>query len=121
METLTKKEEQVMQILWKIESGFVKDVIAKMPEPKPPYNTVSSVVRILEQKGFVKHKAYGKTYEYFPAINKSDYKKRTFKAILKDYFEGSYKNVVSFMVNDESLSQEEIEEMKKIIDESEKE
>lgn len=117
MEQLTKTEERIMHILWKIKKGFVKDIIAEMPEePKPPYNTISSVVRLLEQKGFVTHKAYGKTHEYYPCISKINYKKYMFKSMLSNYFEGSYKNVVSFIVEDESLSDKEIEEMKRIIE-----
>ena len=71
---LTRAEQEIMQVLWRIEKGFVKDVLEELPEPKPAYNTVSTVIRILEQKGFVEHKAYGKTHEYFPAISKEKYK-----------------------------------------------
>ncbi|RCR69467.1 BlaI/MecI/CopY family transcriptional regulator [Larkinella punicea] len=109
MEQLTKTEEKVMQILWNIKKGFVKDVIDGMPNPKPPYNTISSLIRILEKKGFVGHKAYGKTHEYFPLISKLAYRKFTFKNFLMNYFEGSPEKVVSFMVNEEKLSPEEIE------------
>ena len=77
MKELTKAEEQIMQILWDLEKGFVKDIVERFPEPKPAYNTVSTIVRILEQKGFVDHTAYGKTHEYFPLVGKSDYT-RTF-------------------------------------------
>lgn len=100
-----------MQILWGIKKGFVKDVIEQMPPPSPPYNTVSSLIRILEKKGFVGHTAYGKTYEYFPLISKRAYRKYTFKNYLANYFEGSPKNVVSFMVNEQSMSPEEIRRM----------
>ncbi len=117
METLTKKEEEVMQILWKLKEAFVKDVIKEMPEPKPPYNTISSIVRILEKKGFIDHKAFGKTHLYFPIINKVKYRKSAFKSFLSNYFEGSYENVVSFMMKDQQMSDAEAEELKKIIDE----
>lgn len=115
MEQLTQTEERIMQVLWKLKSAFVKDVIAELPEPKPPYNTVSSVIRLLEKKGFVSHKAYGKTYEYFPAIKKKDYSKLTFKKMLGGYFENSYKSLVSFIVEEESLSDHEIQELEKLI------
>ena len=116
METLTKKEEEVMQILWKLKEAFVKDVITEMAEPKPPYNTISSIVRILEKKGFIDHKAFGKTHLYFPIINKAKYRKSAFTNFLSNYFEGSYENVVSFMMNDQQMSDTEAEELKKIID-----
>ncbi len=116
MEQLTKKEEEIMQVLWHLKKGFVKDVIAQMPEPKPPYNTISSVVRILEKKGFIGHKAYGKTHEYFPVISKLAYKKYSLTSIIKNYFEGSYKNVVSFLVSETDLSKDDVNEMIKLID-----
>jgi len=116
METLTKTEEKIMQIMWTIKKGVVKDVIDQMPEPKPPYNTISSVVRILEKKGFVTHKAYGKTHEYFPKISKSTYKRQTFKKLLSNYFEGSYKNVVSFMLDEKEIDEKQILELKEIIE-----
>ncbi|MCQ2973722.1 MAG: BlaI/MecI/CopY family transcriptional regulator [Bacteroidales bacterium] len=116
MEQLTKAEEKVMQILWKLKSAFVKDIIAEMPDPKPPYNTISSVVRILREKGFVDFKAYGKTYEYFPAISKLAYKKFAFGQMLKNYFDGSYETMVSYMVDEETISDSEIKEIKDIIE-----
>ena len=119
METLTKTEEKVMHILWEIKQGFVKDVIDRMPDPKPPYNTISSLIRILEKKGFVDHKAYGKTHEYFPKIPKSAYRRFTFRDFLTNYFEGSPGNVVSFMVEEENLSGEEIQQMLRLLDQPE--
>lgn len=115
MESLTSAEEHVMQIIWELKSAFVKEIIAEYPDPKPPYNTVSSVVRILEKKGFVDYKAYGKTHQYFPVVAKKDYSKRSFKDLLGNYFEGSYKSLVSFIVNEEPLSEAEILELEKLI------
>ncbi|MDW7695202.1 BlaI/MecI/CopY family transcriptional regulator [Flammeovirgaceae bacterium SG7u.111] len=115
MEQLTKAEEKVMRVLWELKKAFVKNVIAEMGEPQPPYNTISSVVRVLESKGFVDHKAYGKTYEYYPLISKGEYKKYTFKKLMGDYFDGSYENLVSFMVQEEQLSSNELEEIKELI------
>ncbi|GAB3273495.1 BlaI/MecI/CopY family transcriptional regulator [Larkinella harenae] len=119
MEALTKAEEKVMQILWGIRKGFVKDVIDAMPDPKPPYNTISSLIRILEKKGFVEHKAYGKNHEYFPAVSKLAYRKFTFKNFLANYFEGAPENVVSFMVKEEKLSPEEVQRMMELLDQFE--
>ena len=115
MEKLTTKEEEIMQILWEIDKGFVKDIIEKLPLPKPAYTTISSIVRILETKGFVDHTAYGTTHQYFPLVAKDEYKKLTFQFILKNYFDNSIKNVVSYLAKEEKLSNEEIMEISEII------
>jgi predicted transcriptional regulator len=94
---LTKAEEQVMQILWKLEKAFVKDIVERIPEPKPAYNTISTVIRILEKKGFVDHEAFGKTYRYFPSIGKKEYTKAFFKNFLTNYFGNSFQEMVSFL------------------------
>ena len=112
MKELTKAEEQVMQILWKIEKGFVKDIIDSMPKPKPAYNTVSTIIRILEKKGFVGHNAYGKTHEYYPLVSKKDYSGKFLKGFVKNYFGNSYRQMVSHFAKEENLS---IEEMESII------
>jgi len=119
METLTKKEEEVMQILWEIEKGFVKDIIKEMQGEKPPYNTVSSIVRILAKKGFVDFNQYGNTYEYFPIIEKKDYRKKIFGSMLNNYFDSSYKKIVSFLAQEKDLDEEQAAEILKIIEESE--
>lgn len=119
MEDLNKNEEAVIRILWEIKRGVVRDVIAKMPDPKPPYTTVSSVIRFLEKKGYVGHKAYGKTHEYFPLISKSAYLKQSFNNFLKNYFEGSAEKVVSFMVKEKKLHPKEVEEIKRLIEDYE--
>ena len=117
MEELTKTEEKIMQALWELKSAFVKDIIEKIDEePKPPYNTISSVVRILEKNGYVGYKAYGKTYEYFPIIEKAEYAKKTFKKILNNYFDNSASSLLSFLVKEESISSEELDVLKSIID-----
>jgi predicted transcriptional regulator len=116
MEELTKTEERIMQALWDIGPAFVKDIIEKLPdEPKPPYNTISSVVRLLEKKGYVGYKAYGKTYEYFPLISKTEYRKYTFGKLFKDYFDGSAESLLSFMVKEENLSEDDINQIKNLI------
>ena len=116
MEELTKAEERIMQVLWKLQKAFVKDIIDELEEePKPPYNTISSIVRLLEKKGYVNYKAYGKTYEYFPAITKDEYAKTTFSKLFSGYFDNSPTSLLSFMVKEEKLSEKDIEEIKKII------
>jgi predicted transcriptional regulator len=115
MKELTKAEEQIMQILWKLKAGFVKDIRDQLPEPKPAYNTVSTIVRILEKKGFVSYIAYGKTHQYYPIIKKDVYKKQSLKRLVKNYFGNSYGEMVSFFTKDENLSASELEEIVKII------
>lgn len=117
MKELTKAEEQVMQVLWKIEKGFVNDVLAKFQEPKPAYNTVSTIIRILENKGFIDHKAYGKTHEYFPTISKKEYTQNYFKGFMKNYFSNSYEALASFLTSDKNISIAELEEMKALMEE----
>lgn len=118
MEALTKREEEIMQIFWDMKKGFVKDVITKLPE-NTPYNTISSIVRILEKKGFLKYKQYGNTYEYSAKISKKRYRKQIFKSLMADYFDNSYKKVVSYMVKENKLDEKDIEEMMKIIEQNE--
>ncbi|MEM9858021.1 MAG: BlaI/MecI/CopY family transcriptional regulator [Bacteroidota bacterium] len=115
MEKLTKTEEPVMQIIWSLGSVFVRDIIKELPEPKPPYNTISSLVRILEDKGMVGHKAYGRTYEYFPLVSKAAYRKHIFGSLVKNYFDNSYADLMSFMAKDSNLSTEEQEDLKDFI------
>lgn len=113
MRELTKAEDQVMQVLWKLEKAFVKDIIEQLPEPKPAYNTVSTIIRILENKGFVDHKSFGKTYEYYPIVSKESYSKFTIRNVLQNYFGGSMQNLVSFFAKNENLSLQEIEALQK--------
>lgn len=116
MEELTKAEERIMQVIWKLQKAFVKDIIDQLEEePKPPYNTISSIVRLLEKKGYISYKAYGKTYEYFPAISKEDYTKTTFSKMFSGYFDSSPASLLSFMVKEEKLSAADIEELKALI------
>jgi predicted transcriptional regulator len=115
MKKLTRKEEEVMKILWKLEKAFVKDIIEKYPDPKPHYNTISSLVRLLQDKGIVSYKQYGNTYEYYPLISKEEYKKSFMKQVVSDYFDNSYKNAVAFFVKEKGLSPEELEELVQLI------
>lgn len=117
MKELTKAEEQIMQVLWKIKKGFVKDILDWLPDPKPAYNTVSTIVRILEKKGFVGYVAFGKTHEYFPIVQKKDYTKAFLKNFVGGYFSNSYKQMVSFFAQEENLSLKDMEELQRIIEE----
>ena len=102
-----------MQILWELEKGFVKDIIERMPEPKPAYNTVSTIVRILEQKGFVDHTAYGKTHEYFPLISRKEYTRSFMKNFVTTYFKGSFQEMVSFFAREDNLTVAELDQLMK--------
>ncbi len=115
MEELTKAEERIMLICWNLQKAFVKDVIAEMEE-NPPYNTVSSVVRILEKKGYLGHEQFGNTYRYHPLISKSEYRKFFTKKLLSGYFDDSPASLVSFLVKEEKLSEEEKEQLRQLID-----
>lgn len=112
---LTKAEEQVMQILWQIRKGFVKDILDKMPEPKPAYNTVSTIVRILEKKGFVGYTAYGKSHEYHPLVEKTDYSNTYLKNFMHSYFGGSFRQMVSFFAKENQLDASELDEVMKYV------
>ncbi len=111
MKELTKAEEQIMQELWLLEKAFVKEIVDKLPEPKPAYNTVSTIIRILEKKGFVDHYAYGKTHQYFPLISKTDYTKSYFKNFLSGYFSNSFQEMVSFFAKEDKMTLSDLEEI----------
>lgn len=111
MRELTKAEEQVMLILWELKEAIVKDVIDRMEEPKPAYNTVSTVVRVLEGKGFVDHKAFGNTHVYFPIITEEQYKHFAFDKVLNNYFENSYESLVSFLVKEKNMDISQLDEI----------
>ena len=116
MKELTKAEDQIMQILWQIKKGFVKDLIAEMPDPKPAYNTVSTIIRILENKGFISHNSYGKTYEYYPIIERDTYRSFYLKNLLRNYFGGKFEQLVSFFAKDNDLNVEDMEEILKHVE-----
>lgn len=117
---LTKAEEQIMQILWVLEKGYVKDIIERLPEPKPAYNTVSTIVRILESKGYVGHVAIGKSHEYFPLLARTDYTRKYFKTFLNNYFGSSFKQFVSFFAAEKDINPQEMEELLKFIQDNTK-
>lgn len=117
MLTLTKAEERIMQILWQIEKGFINDLLEHFPEPKPPYNSVSTIVRVLVKKEIVGYKAFGKTYEYYPLISKDDYRNNQLGRLTKNYFGNSLKQVVSFFSENKNLDLNEVDEVMKMLEE----
>jgi len=116
MRELTRAEEQVMQILWKLKKGFVKDILEYFDDPRPAYNTISTIVRILQDKGFVDHKAYGRTHEYYPLVSKDEYSKSHLSNFVNDYFSNSFGKMVSFFAKEKSISVREMEEIMKIME-----
>ncbi|MEQ6125334.1 BlaI/MecI/CopY family transcriptional regulator [Pseudotenacibaculum sp. MALMAid0570] len=110
---LTKAEEQIMQVLWDLQEASVKEVIEKLPKPKPAYNTVSTIIRILETKEFVGHKTKGRGYVYFPLMEKSDYSNQSLHKLMNGYFEGSFKSMVSFFMKENKMDMKELEEILK--------
>ncbi|UYW02403.1 BlaI/MecI/CopY family transcriptional regulator [Flavobacterium agricola] len=115
MEKLTNKEEEIMHIIWQIQKGFINDILEEMPEPKPHYNTLSTIVRLLEDKGFLAHKSYGKSHQYYPIITLDKYRSKYVDESLKKYFSNSVSNLISHFVKDEKLSENEIQEILEII------
>jgi BlaI family transcriptional regulator, penicillinase repressor len=114
MKKLTNAEEEVMQILWELKTGFVKDVIDRMEDPKPPYNTVSTVIRVLEKKEFISHKQYGNTYEYFPVVSKEEYAKVHFSDFMTNYFNNSFPRMAAFFARENNLTMKDLEEIMKL-------
>ncbi|MCU0244236.1 MAG: BlaI/MecI/CopY family transcriptional regulator [Acidobacteria bacterium] len=111
MKELTRAEEQIMHVLWFLGRAYVKDIIERLPEPKPAYNTVSTIVRILERKGFVGHEAFGKTHLYRPLVAKEDYTQAFLRGFVRDYFDNSYQDLVSFFAKDRDMSLAELEDI----------
>lgn len=111
MRELTKAEEQVMLILWEMKEGLVKEVIDRMNPPKPAYNTVSTVIRVLEGKGFLSHKAVGNTHIYFPLVTEEQYRHFAFDKVMNNYFENSYQSLVSFLVKEKNMDMDELDEL----------
>ena len=111
MITLTKAEEKIMKILWEIGKGFIKDIRHEFPDPKPPYNSVSTIVRVLVKKEIVGYKAYGTSHEYYPLIKQEEYRKNQLGSLIKNYYNNSFKQVVSFFSESKNLKTEEIDEL----------
>ncbi|WP_299837815.1 BlaI/MecI/CopY family transcriptional regulator [uncultured Tenacibaculum sp.] len=118
---LTKAEEQIMQVLWTLEEASVKDVIVELSEPKPAYNTVSTIIRILETKEFVGHKPKGRGYVYFPLIKKEAYSNQSIHKLMNGYFGGSFKSMVSFFMKENKMDLKELESILKEVEKNKKE
>jgi BlaI family penicillinase repressor len=118
---LTNAEEEVMQILWRLKKAFIKEILEKFDEPKPAYSTVSTIIRILFEKGFVNYRAYGRTYQYFPVISKDEYRRVRMSSFVRNYFSNSYQKMVSFFAREDSITVREMEEIMEIMKKEEKE
>ena len=116
MQKLTNKEEEIMQIVWKLKKAFVKDVMAEIKDEQPHYNTLSTIIRNLEEKGFVSHNAYGNTHQYYPIVSMEEYRKKFMSTAIDNYFNSSYKNLVSFFAEEDKISAEELREILEIIE-----
>jgi len=108
---LTRAEEEVMQILWRLKKGFIKEILEKFDEPRPAYSTVSTIIRILQEKDFVNYKVYGRTFQYFPVISKDDYRKTQMNSFVRNYFSNSYQKMVSFFAREDSISVKDMEDI----------
>lgn len=115
MVTLTKAEERIMKILWEIGEGFIKDIIERFPDPKPPYNSVSTIVRVLVQKDIVGFTAYGGTHKYHPLITRDEYSKGQLSRLLTDYYNNSLREVVNFFSENKNLDEKELDEVMKML------
>lgn len=120
MKKLTLQEEEVMLAIWQAGKGFIKDFVDLMPEPKPPYTTVASTVKKLEQKGYITGEKFANAFRYSPKIKEVDYKKRFLNGFVNDYFKNSYKDLVTFFVKDKKISPDELKEIIKLIEQPEK-
>lgn len=120
MNVLTKAEEKIMQVLWDHPKSFVKDIIEELPKPKPAYNTVATIMGILEKKGFVSHKQYGKSFAYYAVVDKETYSTQMLSSYVNNYFNGSFKQMVSFFVEKENIDLQELDEILTVIKRSNK-
>ena len=116
MQKLTNKEEEIMHILWKLKKAFVKEVMAEIADDQPHYNTLSTIIRNLEEKGFVSHNAFGNTHQYFPVVKMEEYRKKFMNTAIENYFNSSYKNLVSFFAEEDKISADELREILDIIE-----
>ncbi len=118
MKKLTKAEEEIMQVIWSKGRCTVSEILPHLSDPSPPHSTISSLARILEQKGFVQHKAYGRTYEYFPVVSKESYGRKSLQTLVQNYFDGSTRRLVSYLVENEKLNRKELEQLLNDLDKS---
>lgn len=115
MQKLAKREEQIMQACWSLGKAFIKDIIAELPEPKPHYNSVATMVKILEEKGFLDHETFGNTFRYYPVILKEQYQKHAFEDIVKQYFNNSYPRMLAYFAKEQKITKDEMNEILEII------
>ena len=115
MVKLAKREEQIMQVFWEIGAAFIKEVIPHLPDPKPHYNSVATMVKILEDKGFLDHETIGNVYRYFPVITREEYQKHAMKDIVSQYFDNSYPRMLAFFAKEQNLSEKELKEILEMI------
>jgi BlaI family penicillinase repressor len=120
MQKLAKREEQIMQVFWNLERAFIKEVIPELPDPKPHYNSVATMVKILEDKGFLSHESVGNIFRYFPVIRKEEYQKHAMKDIVNQYFDNSYPSMLAFFAKEQKISEAELNEILEIIKSSKK-
>ena len=115
MTKLAKREEQIMKVFWDLKKAFIRDIIPHLPDPKPHYNSVATMVKILEDKGFLDHETVGNMYSYFPVISREDYQKHAMKDIVSQYFDNSYPRMLAYFAREQNLSEEELKEIIKLI------
>jgi BlaI family transcriptional regulator, penicillinase repressor len=115
MVKLAKREEQIMHVFWDLQKAFIRDVIPQLPDPKPHYNSVATIVKILEEKGFLGHETVGNIYCYFPVISREDYQAHAMKDIVSQYFDNSYPRMLAFFAKEQNLTEEELKEILKLI------
>ena len=115
MVKLAKREEQIMQAFWELKKAFIKEIIPHLPKPQPHYNSVATIVKILEEKGFLDHESVGNLYQYFPLVSREDYQKHAMKDIVKHYFDNSYPRMLAFFAKEQKLSEAELKEILQMI------
>lgn len=115
MTKLAKREEQIMQVFWDLQKAFIRDIILLLPDPKPHYNSVATIVKILEEKDFLDHETVGNIYQYFPVISREDYQKHAMKDLVSQYFDNSYPRMLAFFAKEQNLSEEELNEIVNLI------
>jgi len=115
MQKLAKREEQIMQAVWNLDKAFIKEIMQELPDPKPHYNSVATIVKILEEKGFLAHESVGNIFQYFPAIAKEEYQKHAMKDVVSQYFDNSYSRMLAFFAKEQKLTEEELNDIIEII------
>ena len=115
MQKLAKREEQIMQVFWNLKRAFIKEVLPELPDPKPHYNSVSTMIKVLEDKGFLAHDVVGNIFQYFPMVSKEDYQKHAMKDVVSQYFDNSYSNMLAFFAKEQKIDERELNEIIDII------